>query len=114
MPKIGEVEADDVRSAVLRHDASFETGQADAGCIQVALFFKKGTTPRGDRRKGLLKGRSCRQGGNIVLGGTLVGLVLSGIVAVLTFSYASTFALSKNACLTGVMLGFVLLVMVGE
>jgi hypothetical protein len=41
MPKIGEVEANDVRSAVLRHDASFETGQADAGCIQVALFFNK-------------------------------------------------------------------------
>ena len=115
MPKIGEVEANDVRSAVLRHDASFKAGQADAGCIQAALFFKKGTTPRGDRRKGLqVKGRSCRQGRNIVLGGTLVGLVLSGIVAVLTFSYASTFALSKNACLTGVMLGFVLLVMVGE
>ena len=41
MPKIGEVEANDVRSAVLRHDASFEAGQADAGCIQSALFFKK-------------------------------------------------------------------------
>ena len=70
MLKIREVEPDDVRSAVLRHDASFEAGQADAGCIQAALFFKKGTTPRSDRRKGLLKGRSCRQGGNIVLGGT--------------------------------------------
>jgi hypothetical protein len=110
MPKIGEVEANDVRSAVLRHDASFEAGQADAGCIQAALFFKKGTTPRGDRRKDLLKGRSCRQGRNIVLGGTLVELVLSGIVAVLTFLTHRRLP----HCLTGVMLGFVLLVMVGE
>jgi hypothetical protein len=33
----------------------------------------------------LLQGYNLKLGGNIVLGGTLVGLVLSGIVAVLTF-----------------------------
>ena len=84
MPKIGEVEANDVRSAVLRHDASLKRARLTQGAFS-RHFSSKRTTPRGDRRKGLLKGRSCRQGGNIVLGGTLVGLVLSGIVAVLTF-----------------------------
>jgi high-affinity iron transporter len=53
-------------------------------------------------------------GGSIVLGGTLVGLVLSGIVAVLTFLAHRRLPYRKMLVLTGVMLGFVLLVMVGE
>ena len=53
-------------------------------------------------------------GGNIVLGGTLVGLVLSGIVAILTFLAHRRLPYRKMLVLTGIMLGFVLLVMVGE
>jgi high-affinity iron transporter len=53
-------------------------------------------------------------GGNIVLGGTLVGLVLSGIVAVLTFLTHRRLPYRNMLVLTGIMLGFVLLVMVGE
>jgi hypothetical protein len=48
MPKIGEVEANDVRCSISDSEAHclFEAGQADAECIESAFFFSKGTTPR--------------------------------------------------------------------
>jgi high-affinity iron transporter len=55
-----------------------------------------------------------QMGGNVVFGGTLIGLVLSGIVAVLTFIAHKRLPHRKMLVLTGIMLGFVLLVMVGE
>jgi high-affinity iron transporter len=55
-----------------------------------------------------------QMGGNIVLGGALIGLLLSAIVAVLTFVAHKRLPYRKMLVLTGVMLGFVLLVMVGE
>jgi high-affinity iron transporter len=61
-----------------------------------------------------LQGYNLQMGGNIVLGGTIIGLVLSGIVAVLTFVAQKRLPYRKMLVLTGVMLGFVLLVMVGE
>ena len=61
-----------------------------------------------------LQNFNLQMGGNIVLGGTLVGLALSGIVAVLTFLAHRRLPYRKMLVLTGVMLGFVLLVMVGE
>ena len=61
-----------------------------------------------------LQNLNLQMGGNIVLGGTLVGLVLSGIVGVLTFLAHRRLPYRKMLVLTGVMLGFVLLVMVGE
>jgi high-affinity iron transporter len=61
-----------------------------------------------------LQGYNLKMGGNIVLGGTLIGLVLSGIVAVLTFIAHRRLPYRKMLVLTGVMLGFVLLIMVGE
>ncbi len=53
-------------------------------------------------------------GGKIVLAGALLGLFFSGIVAVLTFVAHRRLPYRKMLILTGVMLGFVLLVMVGE
>jgi high-affinity iron transporter len=53
-------------------------------------------------------------GGTIVLGGALVGIFLSGLVAVLTFVAHSRLPYRKLLVSTGVMLGFVLLIMVGE
>jgi high-affinity iron transporter len=53
-------------------------------------------------------------GGKIVLGGAALGLFLSGIVAVLTFIAHRKLPYRKMLVLTGIMLGFVLLVMVGE
>ncbi len=55
-----------------------------------------------------------RAGGRSVLGGVLLGVLLSGLVAVLTFAAHRRLPYRKMLVLTGVMLGFVLLVMVGE
>ncbi len=53
-------------------------------------------------------------GGKIVLIGALFGLFFTGIVAVLTFIAHRRLPYRKMLVATGVMLGFVLLVMVGE
>jgi len=61
-----------------------------------------------------LQSYNLQMGGSIVLGGTLIGLVLTCAVAVLTFVAQRRLPYRKMLVLTGVMLGFVLLVMVGE
>ena len=53
-------------------------------------------------------------GSLIVLEGVLVGLVLTGIVAVLTFFAHQRLPYKRMLVLTGIMLGGVLLVMIGE
>ena len=53
-------------------------------------------------------------GGTAVLEGALLGLFFTGVVAVLTFIAHRRLPYRKMLILTGVMLGFVLLVMVGE
>ncbi len=53
-------------------------------------------------------------GGTPVLHGVLLGLLLSGIVAVLTFVAHHKLPYKKMLVLTGALLGLVLLVMVGE
>ncbi len=55
-----------------------------------------------------------RLGGELVLEGALLGLVFTGIVAVLTFVAHQQLPYRRMLVLTGIMLGFVLLVMVGE
>jgi high-affinity iron transporter len=55
-----------------------------------------------------------QMGGKIVLTGALFGLFFTGIVAVLTFVAHKRLPYRKMLVYTGVMLGFVLLVMVGE
>jgi high-affinity iron transporter len=55
-----------------------------------------------------------QMGGKIVLVGALLGLFFTGIVALLTFVAHRKLPYRKMLVLTGVMLGFVLLVMVGE
>jgi high-affinity iron transporter len=55
-----------------------------------------------------------QMGGKIVLVGALFGLFFTGIVAVLTFVAHRRLPYRKMLVYTGVMLGFVLLVMVGE
>ena len=55
-----------------------------------------------------------RMGGKAVLGGALLGLFFTGIVAVLTFVAHRKLPYRKMLVFTGVMLGVVLLVMVGE
>src|SRR5213595_4132336 len=55
-----------------------------------------------------------RFGGGAVLKGALLGIALSGIVAVLTFVLQQRLPYRKMLITTGVLLGVVLLVMVGE
>jgi high-affinity iron transporter len=55
-----------------------------------------------------------QMGGKIVLAGSLLGLFLTGIVALLTFVAHKKLPYRKMLVFTGVLLGVVLLVMVGE
>jgi high-affinity iron transporter len=55
-----------------------------------------------------------RLGGGVVLKGALLGLVLTGMVAVLTFILQQRLPYRKMLITTGILLGVVLLVMVGE
>jgi high-affinity iron transporter len=55
-----------------------------------------------------------RFGGGVVLKGALLGLLLSGMVALLTFVLQQRLPYRKMLITTGILLGVVLLVMVGE
>src|SRR5436853_6984014 len=55
-----------------------------------------------------------RLGGAVVLKGTLLGLALTGMVALLTFVLQQRLPYRKMLITTGILLGGVLLVMVGE
>lgn len=55
-----------------------------------------------------------KMGGRVILGGAALGLVLSSIVGALTFVAHQRLPYRKMLILTGVLLGMVLLVMVGE
>lgn len=55
-----------------------------------------------------------RLGGGVVFKGALLGLVLSGMVALLTFVLQQRLPYRKMLITTGLLLGVVLLVMVGE
>src|SRR6202162_801977 len=61
-----------------------------------------------------LQSYNLRLGGGVVLKGALLGIVLSGMVAVLTFVLQQRLPYRKMLITTGVLLGVVLLVMVGE
>jgi len=61
-----------------------------------------------------LQSYNLRLGGEVVLKGALLGLVLTGMVAVLTFVLQQRLPYRKMLITTGSLLGVVLLVMVGE
>jgi len=61
-----------------------------------------------------LQSYNLQLGGGVVLKGALLGLFLSGIVAVLTFVLQKRLPYRKMLITTGILLGVVLLVMVGE
>src|SRR5881398_1997551 len=61
-----------------------------------------------------LQSYNLRLGGGVVLKGTLLGMVLTGMVAVLTFVLQQRLPYRKMLITTGILLGVVLLVMVGE
>src|SRR5207237_4276587 len=61
-----------------------------------------------------LQSYNLRLGGGVVLKGALLGIILSGMVAVLTFVLQQRLPYRKMLITTGILLGVVLLVMVGE
>src|SRR5881398_3804151 len=61
-----------------------------------------------------LQSYNLRLGGGVVLKGALLGMVLTGVVAVLTFVLQQRLPYRKMLITTGILLGVVLLVMVGE
>jgi high-affinity iron transporter len=61
-----------------------------------------------------LQSYNLRLGGGVVLKGALLGLLLSGMVAILTFVLQQRLPYRKMLITTGILLGVVLLVMVGE
>lgn len=61
-----------------------------------------------------LQSYNLRLGGSVVLKGALLGIVLAGLVAVLTFVLQRRLPYRKMLITTGILLGGVLLVMVGE
>jgi len=61
-----------------------------------------------------LQSYNLRLGGGVVLKGALLGLVLSSLVAILTFVLQQRLPYRKMLITTGILLGVVLLVMVGE
>src|SRR5438874_11762003 len=61
-----------------------------------------------------LQSYNLRLGGGVVLKGTLLGLLLTGMVALLTFVLQRRLPYRKMLVTTGILLGVVLLVMVGE
>src|SRR4051812_28243564 len=61
-----------------------------------------------------LQSYNLRLGGGVVMKGALLGLLLTGMVAVLTFVLQQRLPYRKMLITTGILLGVVLLVMVGE
>src|SRR6266498_857030 len=61
-----------------------------------------------------LQSYNLRLGGGVVLKGALLGLVITGMVALLTFVLQQRLPYRKMLITTGILLGVVLLVMVGE
>jgi high-affinity iron transporter len=61
-----------------------------------------------------LQSYNLRLGGGVILKGALLGMVLTGMVAMLTFVLQQRLPYRKMLITTGVLLGVVLLVMVGE
>lgn len=61
-----------------------------------------------------LQSYNLRLGGGVVLKGALLGLILSGMVAIITFVLQQRLPYRKMLITTGILLGVVLLVMVGE
>jgi high-affinity iron transporter len=79
------------------------------GLLGFASFYREGVEV-----VLFLQSYRLRMGGGIVLQGVLLGLLFSAIVAVLTFVAHRRLPYKKMLVITGVMLGAVLLVMVGE
>src|SRR5213594_2903053 len=101
------------RKALLENARGAEISQWRLWCGLVLLGFTS-LYREGFEVVLFLQSYHLRLGGGVVLKGALLGLMLTGIVAVLTFVLQQRLPYRKMLITTGVLLGMVLLVMVGE
>src|ERR1700720_1224644 len=101
------------RKALLANGAAAETSSARLQWGLILLGFTS-LYREGFEVVLFLQSYNLRFGGGVVLKGALLGMALSGIVAVLTFVLQQRLPYRKMLITTGILLGVVLLVMVGE
>src|SRR5216110_921899 len=101
------------RKALLENARGAEISQWRLWCGLILLGFTS-LYREGFEVVLFLQSYHLRLGGSVVLKGTLLGLVLTGMVALLTFVLQQRLPYRKMLITTGILLGVVLLVMVGE
>jgi len=101
------------RKALLENAAAVEISKRSLQCGLILLGFTS-LYREGFEVVLFLQTYHLRLGGGVVLNGALLGIVLSGMVAVLTFVLQQRLPYRKMLITTGILLGVVLLVMVGE
>src|SRR5213595_529859 len=101
------------RKALLESARGIETSQWRLWCGLILLGFTS-LYREGFEVVLFLQSYHLRLGGGVVLKGALLGLMLTGMVAVLTFVLQQRLPYRKMLITTGILLGVVLLVMVGE
>src|SRR5213083_151748 len=101
------------RKALLENARGAEISQWRLWCGLILLGFTS-LYREGFEVVLFLQSYHLRLGGGVVLKGALLGLMLTGIVAVLTFVLQQRLPYRKMLITTGILLGVVLLVMVGE
>lgn len=98
---------------LLKSAQTLETSRArlvfGLGLLGFASFYREGVEV-----VLFLQSYRLQMGGTIVLQGVILGLLFSGLVAILNFVAHRHLPYKKMLVVTGVMLGIVLLVMVGE
>src|SRR5213079_3628297 len=101
------------RKALLENARGAEISQWRLWCGLVLLGFTS-LYREGFEVVLFLQSYHLRLGGGVVLKGALLGMTLSGFVAILTFALQQRLPYRKMLITTGILLGVVLLVMVGE
>jgi high-affinity iron transporter len=105
-----------IRAHTRRRKALFATSNGEGSYLRRGLILLGFTSlyREGFEVVLFLQSYNLRLGGSVVLKGALLGLLLSGMVAVLTFVLQQHLPYRKMLITTGILLGVVLEVMVGE
>ena len=105
-----------IRAHTRRRKALFASSNGESSHLRCGLILLGFTSlyREGFEVVLFLQSYNLRLGGSVVLKGALLGLLLSGMVAVLTFVLQQHLPYRKMLITTGILLGVVLEVMVGE
>src|SRR6184192_1915093 len=105
-----------IRAHTRRRKALFASSNGESSYLRCGLILLGFTSlyREGFEVVLFLQSYNLRLGGSVVLKGALLGLLLSGMVAVLTFVLQQHLPYRKMLITTGILLGVVLEVMVGE